>query len=121
MTEFEILSALANAGGSMPFVGLLNLTLSEAVPDTVGTSRLIRALLLDHLLSGSTSSTIKLEPAGQLRLDHLRQEENQRLQERRDRKAEEKRGFRRDLICALVGSAVTVLVDLLVKLVKMFV
>lgn len=116
MTEFQILSTLADAGGSMPFVNLLNLTLSEAVPDPTGTSRLIRALLLDDLLSGSTSSTIKLEPAGQLRLDRLRQEERQRTADRADRKAEEKRGFRRDLICALIGSVATLLVECLAKL-----
>ena len=116
MTEFEILSALSEHGGSMGYTDLVNLSLAEKPPDPVGTSRLIRALLLDHLLSGSTSSTINLEPTGQLRLDHLRKEENQRAADRADRKAEEKRGFRRDLICALAGSVMTLLVELLVKL-----
>lgn len=118
MTEFEILSALSKNGGSMGFIELVNLSLADSVPDPTGTGRLIRALLNDELLSGSTAAygTVKLEPAGQLRLDLLRKEENQRAADRADRKAEEKRGFRRDLICALVGSAITLLVELLMKL-----
>ena len=118
MTEFEILSALSKNGGSMGFIELVNLSLADPVPDPTGTSRLIRALLNDELLSGSTAAygTIKLKPAGELRLDQLRQQEAQRTADCADRKAEEKRGFRLDLICALAGSVATLLVELLMKL-----
>lgn len=118
MTEFQILSALADHNGYMLYTDLLNLTLTETPPDPIGTSRLIRALLTDKLLSGSAKAfeSIYLEPAGQLRLDQLRQEEHQRSEERADREAQEKRGFRHDLICAAAGSAATLLAEFLFKL-----
>lgn len=113
MTMLKMLSAISANGGSMRHVDILNIDPS----DPCGTNRRIRAMLSSGLLSGSPEAygTISLTPQGQIVLDELTEQADQRNQHRSDRKAEEKRGFRRDLLFALIGSAVTIIAEVLAK------
>lgn len=73
MTEFEILSALADAGGSMSFIDLLNYSRSMEGHDPSATKQMLRAMLTAELISGSTDAygRLSIEPAGRYHLDTL--------------------------------------------------
>lgn len=95
MTEFEILSALADNGGSMEWIALLNRCAPPNEAD-----ELLRYLHQIGIVSGTfqTNSTVTLLPAGRAYLAQLqlKQQSDQREQQRdeRERQRDERENLR---------------------------
>ncbi len=86
MNELQILSAVKNNGGSIDYVTLLNIGLSDPEHDALADRDLIRELIDAQILSGNpgANSTISFGKEGRLRLRELL------FQEDADRQAQQR-------------------------------
>ena len=93
MTDFQILAAIRNNGGSIGFTNLLDKGLSDPKPDGEVDKYRIKKLLADHYISGDASAygTIRMEPKGTVLLEQIEQKLYQCEQDRADEMAKEKR------------------------------
>ena len=79
MTDFQILDAIRNNGGSIGFTDLLNQGLSMSKPDGNADKYRIQRLLADHYISGDASAygTIRIESKGLVLLEQIEQQLDQ--------------------------------------------
>ena len=75
MTEFEILSAVKNSGGSIAYIELLNIGKSDPEWDSLTDRDLIKKLIESNILSGKQEAygSISFGADGRLRLKELQQ------------------------------------------------
>lgn len=106
MTEFQILSAIKNSGGSIGYIDLLNIGKSDPVWDSLTDRDLVNRLLESNILSGNPGAygSISFGKDGRLRLKELQQLKDSQSQETA-REAKEKASQRRhDWIVAIVST-----------------
>lgn len=103
MTEFQILTAIRNNGGSIGFTDLMDLGLLGSKPDGNADKYRIERLLVDHYISGDARAdgTIRMEPKGTVLLDQLEEKLKQLEQDRADEIAKEKRERKFSAILAI--------------------
>lgn len=122
MTELQILSAVKNNSGSIGYVDLLNVGLSDPEFDALADRDLIRKLIASDVLSGKQEaySTISFGKNGRLRLNELAQQEQERTQkeykDRADKRAQHRHDWAVAIVGALTGVIGTLLVQLIIKL-----
>ena len=93
MTDFQILTAIRNNGGTIEFTDLLNQGLSDPKHNPVADKHRILNLLSDNCISGRPIAygTICMEPKGTALLDQFEEKIKQDAQYRADEVAKEKR------------------------------
>lgn len=123
MNELQILSAVKNNGGSIDYVTLLNIGLSDPAHDTLSDRDLIHKLIDAQILSGNpgANSTISFGKEGRLRLQEIQQLQ-QKSAEEAAQAAKEKRVLRRhNWLVATIGAAIgSILGSLLTLLAQHF-
>ena len=119
MTELQILSAVKNNGGSIGYVDLLNIGLSDPEFDALADRDLIRKLIASDVLSGKQEaySQISFGKNGRLRLKELAQQEQERTQKEDKDRADKRDQRRHDWAVAILGTLVGVIGTLLVQLI----
>lgn len=124
MTDIQILTAVKNNGGSINYVDLLNLNLSEAYRDPRADKCRINKLIESKYLSGKTEahSTISITNKGRLFLQesyYLEDQTNKLDQKHSAEKAKEKHhDWRVALIGAIVGSLGGIILDVATLLIN---
>lgn len=93
MTDFQILTAIRNNGGTIGFTDLLNQGLTDPKPNLKADEHRIRNLLSGNCISGKPDAycSIHMEPNGTALLDQLEENLKQIEQKRADEVAKEKR------------------------------
>lgn len=119
MTELQILSAVKNNGGSIGYVALLNLGLSDPVHDPLTDRDLIRKLIDTQVLFGKpgANSTISFGKEGRLRLQELQQLDEEHRQKVSDNEANKKADRKSQLLNTLLGAVIGAILTLLVELI----
>ena len=119
MTELQILSAVKNNGGSIGYVDLLNIGLSDPEVDALADRDLIRKLIASDVLSGKQEaySQISFGKNGRLRLKELAQQEQERTQKEDKDRADKRDQRRHDWAVAILGTLIGVIGTLLVQLI----
>lgn len=123
MTELQILSAVKNNGGSMNYVELLNLGLTDPVRDSIADKQLIEKLIREKILSGETEaySRITFGKEGRLRLRDLQQSEDEIAKHvadiQSDKKADKRFQTSQTLIGIILGAVCTLIVEILLKVI----
>ena len=129
MTDLQILSALHNNGGSMEFVALLNLNLTDPYRDTLADEERILELMKDHLVEGKAAAfcEITLTRRGRLFLqdEHYREERDHKNREAdAARQAEEKlhsKFLRRTTIISIIAAAISAIAALAQIVLNLFI
>lgn len=108
MTDFQILTAIRNNGGSIGFTDLLNQGFLYPKPDGKVDKYRIENLLADHYISGDTSAhgTIRMEPKGTVLLEQIEQKLYQHEQDRADEMAKEKRERKFSVALTIFGELI---------------
>lgn len=119
MTELQILSAVKNNGGSIGYVDLLNIGLSDPEFDSLADRDLIRTLIASDVLSGKQEaySQISFGKNGRLRLRELNQQDQERAQKEDKERSDNRAQRRHDWAVAIVGALIGVIGTLLVQLI----
>ena len=124
MTDIQILTAVKNNNGSIKYVDLLNLNLSDAYRDPSADKCRINKLIGDKYLKGNTEAhgTISITDNGRLFLQdsYYLEEQNKKLDENAsNEKAREKRhDWWVALIGAVVGSLSGIILDVVILLLE---
>ena len=105
LTDYQILTAIRNNGGSIGFTDLLNQGLSDPEHNPVADKHRIQNLLTGKCISGSTTAygTIRMEPKGTALLDQLEEKLKQRDQDRADEVSKEKREHTFSIALTILG------------------
>lgn len=105
MTDFQILTAIRNNGGSIGFTDLLNQGLSDPKPDTKADKHRVENLLADRYISGDACAygTLRMERKGTALLDQLEQKLNQLEKDRADEVSKEKRERKFSIVLAILS------------------
>lgn len=103
MTDIQILSAIKNNGGSMDFVSVLNLNITDNNRDALADKSRIEKMINDKLLEGKTNAhcQIVITDAGRQFLQdqyYLEEQRQKDAQEAAKDKADQKR--RNRFLCA---------------------
>ena len=108
MTELQILSVVKNNGGSIGYVDLLNIGLSDMELDSLADRDLIREMIQSGVLSGNQDAytTIHLGKKGRLRLKELQEQEQQRSQQAAYSAKQKSDQFRHDWAVAIASGLI---------------
>lgn len=118
MTTYQILLAVNNSDKhSIEFVSLINLSLTEAHPDTSADKMRIQNLIRKGYLSGETrpGSNIRLEPMG---LDFIEQHQREQAEKEAEAKRQRKSAWFQatfSILSSLVGAFAGALLTLLIQ------
>ena len=121
MTELQILNAVNNNGGSIDYVGLLNLGLTDPVRSSVADKRLIEKMIKDQILSGKTEaySLITFGRDGRLRLRELQQSADnltdKMAYEQSEKNADRRFQASQTIFGIVIGSILTLIAEIIVE------
>ena len=106
MTEFEILSAVKNSGGSIAYIDLLNIGKSDPEWDSLTDRDLIKKLIESNILSGNPEAygSITFGTDGRLRLKELQQIIDDQSKQAADSAKEKASQRRHDWAVAMAGT-----------------
>ena len=121
MTELQILNAVNNNGGSIDYVGLLNLGLTDPVCSSVADKRLIEKMIQGQILSGKTEaySLITFGRDGRLRLRELQQSADnltdKMAYEQSEKNADRRFQSSQTIFGIVIGSILTLIAEIIVE------
>ena len=122
MTEYQILSALKNNGGSMEFTALLNLNMTDTHRDGIADEERIKNMIKDKLLRGNAEAfgVISITKPGRLHLQnaqYLNDKAKQISNEASDKEAKQNRN---NWLMTVVGAVIAGIVGLAFELISLF-
>lgn len=123
MTDFQILSAIKNSGGSMEYTALLNLNMTDTNRDSLADKARINEMIKAKLLSGKTESfcLISISDAGRLHLQNAYYLEEQKKKFAEDSAQNETKKNKHDWILTIGGAFIAGLIGLAFELIVFFV
>lgn len=121
MTEFQILSAIKNNGGSIEYTALLNLNSIDPNPDPSADKARINQMIANKLLRGKTDAycLISITDSGRLYLQDACYVEQQNNKLAHDRANEISNQKRHDWVMMAVGAVVAGAVGLAFDLIRL--
>jgi hypothetical protein len=115
MTELQILTAVKNNNGTIGFVDLLNLSLTDPHPDPIADEDRIKQMIKDGLLTGEAGaySQIHISKYGRRFLQDscYASEEEQKAADKRSQEASD--NHRRNLKTTILGALISALAGFL--------
>ena len=122
MTEFQILSAVKNNGGSMDYTALINLNMTDANRDALADQARIKQMIRDKLLEGRADAfcQISISDVGRLHLQNAcnLEEQEKKLSDKAAKKESDKK--RHDWGLAIGSAVIAGLVGLAFELIAFF-
>ena len=122
MTEFQILSAIKNNGGSIGYTDLLNLNMTDTVRDPLADKARIEQLISKKLLAGATDAYCQLSITNEGRMhlqnaQYLEEHQNQLAEDVTNNKTKE---YRHNWFITIVGAFITGLITLALNVATYF-
>lgn len=118
MTNFQILTAIRNNGGSIEFTRLMDVGLSDPDLDPKSDKQRIQHLISQGCISGDTKaySRISMLPKGTALLDSMNHKRDNADEQAKSNALKERKQVRISFAQLLLGSAITLAIELILFL-----